>query len=165
MNNLFLTVYVWVGTCDLTDKTGSFIDLRSENYSAVNRLCAFYKQIYEYLSEYPTITCIFLELPYYSIYLWNITHQHSNPEQFRAKDKILEGQIDETNKYIRSLNTLMHRNSPDFGLDLEKCRKQKGKLPKYSLNYGLYLDGVHPHPDLAKLWLIRICLRLENDCN
>lgn len=161
-----LTIYIWLGTCDLTSKSGTFIDIRSESYTSVNQLCSFYKQIYDYLSQYPTISLIFLELPYYSIYQWNKQHDHPAPEPFREKDRILQDQIYETNKYIRSLNSLMHQNSPDFSLDLEKSRKPQNKrCAKYSLNFGLYLDGVHPHPDLARLWLIRICLRLENDCN
>lgn len=162
-----MTLYIWIGTCDLTTKTGHKIELRSEDFASVNRLCSLYKQIYDFLREYPTLTVIFLELPYYSIYHYNGTHEQPNLEQFRSQDKILQSQINEVNKYIRSLNSLMHKdiNSPNFGLDLEKPHKSVDKSKgTYSLNYGLYVDGVHPHPDLAKLWLIRLSLRFENDC-
>ncbi|VDI00542.1 Hypothetical predicted protein [Mytilus galloprovincialis] len=160
-----ITLYIWLGTCDLTEKRGKFIDLRSEDFTTVRHVCQTYKQIYEYLKDYPTISLVFLEIPYYSIYLWNERHDHASPEKFRTQDKKLEHQITEVNKYISQLNTLFHKNSPLFGLDLERNRKHRERSQaSYNLNYALYIDGIHPIPELAKLWVIRIALRLPADC-
>ena len=160
-----ITLYVWIGTCDLTKKTNNFIELRTQDYTTVRYICKFYKEIHDYVRQFPTINIVFLELPFYSIFLWNLHHNHVNPQSFREQDKLLEQQITEVNKYINQLNILHHQNSPSFSHDLEKSRKRRHEQSAtYSFNYGLYLDGVHPHPDLAKLWLIRIALRLPNDC-
>ena len=162
-----ITLYIWLGTCDLTTKTGEFIDLKSEDFSAGNRLCRFYRQIHEYISDYPNIRLIFLQLPCYSIYFWNLSHGHSDPEQFREKDKILANQLSEVNKYIRGFNSVLHPeiNSVDFGLDLEKSNKPHNRRHiSYCNNFQLYLDGIHPCPELARLWVVRLSLRLEKDC-
>ncbi|CAG2255479.1 unnamed protein product [Mytilus edulis] len=164
LSSQHFTIYIWLGTCDLTEKTGKFIKLRSSNNERVNYICETYKQIYKFLSDYPTIKVVFLELPYYSIYLWNLFQQHPEPEQFRVQDRLLECQIAEVNKFIRETNILLRVHSPDFGLDLLKVRKHHGRPPVYSNNYGLYIDGIHPHPYLARLWLIRILLRIVEDC-
>lgn len=159
-----LTLYVWLGTCDVTVKSGLFIDLRTESDDSVNDVCTAYKDLYKFLSNYPTVKLVFLELPYFSIYLWNLFKGHENPNLFRYKDKLLEAQIDKINKFVRETNLLLRGNSPNFGLDLLKVRKHFGQPAVYSYNYGLYLDGIHPHPDLARLWLIRVLVRIIEDC-
>ena len=164
LSSRHFTLYVWLGTCDLTEKSGLFIKLRSEGNDRVNHVCETYREIYKFIANFPTIKLVFLELPYFSVYIWNVKKRNSEPEQFRAQDKLLETQIREVNKFIRETNILLRGNSPDFGLDLEKVRKHGRREPVYTVNYGIYLDGVHPHPDLAVLWLIRLCLRIVDDC-
>ena len=160
-----ITLYVWLGTCDLTEKSGQYIKLRSNNLSAVNAVCKGFKDIFDFIRQFSTVTLIFLEIPFYSVYLWNLFHKHPEPEKFRQQDKLLESQIIEVNKYICQLNTVLHTTTPSFCLDLERNRKHKDRRQAiYSLNYGLYTDGVHPCPELAKLWLIRIALRFPDDC-
>ena len=164
LSSRHFTLYIWLGTCDLTEKSGKFIQLRSENNDRVKHVCDTYKEIYKFIANFPTIKLVFLELPYFSVYLWNLYKEHPEPEQFRAHNKLLETQIRAVNSFVKETNLLLRGHSPYFGLDLEKVRKQRGKPPVYSYNYGLYLDGVHPHPDLALLWLIRLCLIIIEDC-
>lgn len=86
-------------------------------------------------------------------------------ENFRKQDTVLETQVTEVNKYIEQHNSHSQKFSMFLFRSGKKNRKHKNNpFTKYSLNYGLYVDGLHPHLDLAKLWLIRISLRLENDC-
>ena len=112
-----ITLYIWLDTCDLTTKIENFIHLRSQDFSAGNRLCRFFRQIRDFISDYPTIRLIFLQIPCYSIYFWNLSHGHDDPEQFREKDKILENIID--------LKSVLHPeiNSVNFSLDLEKIKQ------------------------------------------
>lgn len=155
-----LTLYVWLGTCDLTEKCGRYIQLRSEKNETVSHICKVYGDIHKYVRSFPTINIVFLELPFYSIYLWNVHRRHPNPHIFRDQDRKLHKQITEVNRFVNQINTLYHQNSPSFSHDLEKNRKRAGQRAKC----GLYIDGVHPHPRLAKLWLLRIALRLPKDC-
>ena len=72
----YITVYVWLGTCDLTKKSDNFIELRTRDYTTVRHICRFYKEIYDYVRQFPTINIVFLELPFYSMFLWNLHHNH-----------------------------------------------------------------------------------------
>lgn len=163
-----LTLYIWLGTCDLTKKsdTGNFLELRTRNNVSVKHICDYYKKIHVFVRDkFPDINMVFLELPFYSIFLWNLHHGHPQPESFREDDSKLQEQVTSVNRFIHEINTIHHQNSPCFNHDLERNRKTRYQATAhYSSNFGLYLDGVHPHPDLAKLWLIRIALRLPNDC-
>ena len=67
-----ITLYIWLGTCDLTVKSDQFIKICSEDFSAVRSLCKGLKDIFDYIRQFPTITLVYLEIPYYSIYLWNL---------------------------------------------------------------------------------------------
>ena len=127
----------------------------------VQQICDNYKKIYKY---FPTVKLVFLEILFYSVFLWNLSTGHPQPEEFRETDKILEGQVSQVNKFIRETNLLLRGNSPNFGLDFQRVRKHANCAPVYSNNYGLYIDGIHPHPDLARLWLIRIMTRIVEDC-
>lgn len=169
LESTHITLYIWLGTCDLTKKSEStnYIELRSQNnITIVNYISEQYQKIHRYVREnFQNINMVFLELPFYSIYLWNLHHGHPTPDNFRPDDMKLQEQIVSLNKFIHQINTLHHINSPCFNHDLERNRKSKtDRRPHYSFNFGLYIDGVHPHPDLAKLWLIRIALRLPQDC-
>jgi hypothetical protein len=62
-----ITLYIWLGTCDLTVKSDQFIKICSENFSAVHCLCKGLKDIVDYIRQFPTITLVYLEIPYYSI--------------------------------------------------------------------------------------------------
>jgi hypothetical protein len=41
-----ITLYIWLGTCDLTVKSDKFIKIRSEDFSAVRSLCKGLKDIF-----------------------------------------------------------------------------------------------------------------------
>ena len=64
LSSRHFTLYIWLGTCDLTEKSGKFIQLRSENNDRVKHVCDTYKEIYKFIANFPTIKLVFLELPY-----------------------------------------------------------------------------------------------------
>lgn len=51
-----LTIYVWLGTCDITHKIG---EQTSVNNDSVNKICNSYKEIYKFLSGFPTLKVVF----------------------------------------------------------------------------------------------------------
>ena len=166
--SVHVTLYIWLGTCDLTVKEGKFISLRSTDFQVVTDLCQTYQDILKYMRKFPTVRLIFLQIPLYSVYWWNAFHNHPEPDQFVKQDEILHDQLYEVNKYLVTLNNYLHEgiNSPDFNSDILASRKgHYDRKTRYSTSFALYLDGIHPSPVLAKLWLIRLCLRFANDCN
>ena len=84
----------------------------------------------------------------------------SADKSFEVSSLDLNEQTESVNKLIRAVNTINSGvKSPEFGSDLEVSRKDKGKiLPRKHLNFLLLLDGVHPNPDLSRLWLLCIII-------
>ena len=62
-------LYVWIGTCDLTqlDSSTRYITLKSESNTVIQKLKSEFELIYEILNQYPGNKITFLELPFYSI--------------------------------------------------------------------------------------------------
>ena len=104
-----VTLFVWLGTCDLTEKDEEgFISLRSRTNSSVYKINSVFKQFYFLTKDCDNVKLVFIELPIYSIYWWNKFKGHSNPEQFKSDDCILHAQIDLLNQYIRDFNRIFH---------------------------------------------------------
>lgn len=160
-----ILLYVWLGTCDLTTKNGKFISLKSRDNSNVNQLTQIFKEIHAFISDFPTVKLAFLELPYYSIFHWNAYKNHANPRPFKNDDHLLIEQIDAVNSFIRETNMLLRKYSPKFNCDIQNCRKSSGSNPRYTYKfYNFFIDGIHPCPALARLWLLRICELSQKDC-
>ena len=47
-----ITLYAWIGTCNLTKREGDFIYLRSRDISAVNKLISDLKNIYHFVKQF-----------------------------------------------------------------------------------------------------------------
>ncbi|VDI34392.1 Hypothetical predicted protein [Mytilus galloprovincialis] len=154
-----ITLFVWLGTNDLTKKErdGS-ISLKSSGNDSVNHIYSIYKEIYFFVRNFEKVKLIYIEVPVYSIYWWNVFHNHSNPEQFREDDLCLHTQIEQLNIYIRDINRILHVHSPSLSNDLVQTRKQgKRKHTFSSYTFTGYYDGIHPRPELSRLWLLKLC--------
>lgn len=161
-----ITLFIWLGTCDLTkkDKHG-FISLRSKDNSTVNTIYSIFKDIYFYVKNFEKVKLVFIELPVYSIYWWNFYRHHSNAEQFRADDILLHQQVCLLNSYIRDVNRLLHVHSPDFSADLIQTRKQSTRRHTFkTYTFVTYSDGIHPGKLLSKLWLCKLCRLIRKYC-
>ena len=161
-----ITLYVWVGTCDLTDKQGNFISLAAQDNTRVNQLTTNLREIYHFTRQFgDSVKLVFLHLPVYSIYHWNLAHNYQgNTEQFKNDDYKLNLQVSDVNFFIEDTNRLLHANTPKFSLDLTKPRSRQSSPIVYSLNFKLYSDGVHATNELATLWLVRLCRLIRDDC-
>lgn len=163
-----ITLYVWLGTCNLTlkDKEGKFLKLSSRDNSAVLNLISKFKEIYHCVRTFGNqVKLVFLRVPIYSISKFNeyIGYKSDSDER---DDRTLAQQIDDVNMFIEDTNRLLHAYSPKFSQDLQKSRscRKRGRTPTYTVNYALYRDGLHPIDLLAKLWLIRLTHLVKNDC-
>ncbi|VDI44322.1 Hypothetical predicted protein [Mytilus galloprovincialis] len=167
-------VYVWLGNCDITAKSGRYLNLRFQNTSSI------IKYIKDKLEDIilaikvsrkkntPRVTL--LEIPHYSLVEYNSSQKHPEPRSFYEDDIKLSKQIDSINSVIRQLNTsaLDNARSPRFSLDLTRPTKgHKGQRAKARSHYNfkhVYVDGEHPNPLLAKLWYQRIGRQMVFDC-
>ena len=162
-----LVLYIWLGTCDLTNRRGRFIDLRhSDDNTAVSYIKNQIDKFISYISHYPTVKFVFLEIPPYSIEHWNRSKGHSHPSSFHQNDLVLTERINLVNDYIREINEKSEVVSPKFRFDLIRNRKSNRRTPykRVSLNFASYKDGIHPDILLARCWMKRIIARVFIDC-
>jgi hypothetical protein len=119
------------------------------------------------IQGYPVCKVTFLEIPVYSIYLWNKAKEHPDPRSFISKDNTLISHILDANHKIRALNNSLSVRSPGFNNDVYHpitCHtKNKHKRARDLYNFNLYL-GIHPKELLAKVWLRKIIQRIRIDC-
>lgn len=160
-----IVLYVWLGTCDLTCRKGKFIALRHDSDNlAVSYLKNQIDRYLSFVSKFPTVQLVFLEIPPYSIQAWNNSKGHRDPSVFLSQDLILYERIILVNEYIKEINFQRSVESPRFKLDLLRYRKSKNGDQRKSINYNSYKDGIHPNPVLARYWMKRIIARIFIDC-
>ena len=161
-------LYVWLGTCDLTSKNkDKTIALTSQHPEAAQNIFEELAKFKAVIQQFPGSRITFVEIPYYSILRWNLHAKKGQPEDRIAQDQQLSQQITEVNSKITELNTALGVRTPLLNLHL-KARKHvkrgKDKPYKHYINYQLYLDGIHPKPILAKVWLAEFSKQIRADC-
>lgn len=167
-----IVLYIFLGTCDLTkivsppeNKHRKYIELRHQDDStAVKYLTDQIDKYFYLVSSFPTVSIVFLEIPPYCIRQWNSFQGHPHPEKFAAQDKILYERISIINEYIKAVNNISHVESPKFGLDVKRGRKEANSDRRYSLCFAGYKDGIHTRPELARCWMRRLILQIIVDC-
>ena len=117
-----IVLYIWVGNCDLTEKTGPVISLKTLDASTVRQITDCYRDIYNFVSRFPTVELVFLEIPPYSIFHYNKRNQptpltRTQIRQFKRDDFTLNRQIDQVNSFIRDTNRMLHKSSSRFSID------------------------------------------------
>ncbi|CAC5370325.1 unnamed protein product [Mytilus coruscus] len=160
-------LYVWLGTCNLTQKDGRYISLRSTDNSTVDKCVEYIQKIINLKKEHPSCKITILEIPIYSISKYNKSLRHPSPEQFESQDKQLEEQVHTLNSYIRNINSALGVYSLQFSTDIQNHRKVKAHKHPENRNYynfELYSDGLHPGHTLARYWLRKISNQMSRDC-
>ena len=108
-------IYVWLDTCDLTQKDKKYIAIRSpESDTSIETILEYIQKIIDLIKEHPGCKVTILEIPLYSIVSWNKHSGHKNPEKFTEQDSQLENQTYKLNGQIRQLNTQLGVYSPQF---------------------------------------------------
>lgn len=156
-------VYIWFGTCDLTVKKGKYIFLSENLELSVSKLKGNLLEIKKFCAEKNT-KVIFLEVPYFSIEVWNRNKGHKTPSSFHADDMRLSITVDSINHDITTLNQELGVISPRFNEDLRRSRKSRGKGIRYSFKFSLLQDGVHPSFILAKSWCSSLYRNIKRFC-
>lgn len=149
------TIIIWLGTCELTYKTGNEvkIDESVNKQRQISNIIDNYTNLKSKILEHiPNANIIFLECPYYSIERWNKTG--INTEQ----DKKLKDLVDNLNSEIALLNS---QPTPRVSQDQIISNKSKGKKTKYKVNYNTLTDGIHPGRAIARLWLLKLLKTLS----
>lgn len=163
-----ISLYVWLGTCDLTTYNKKFIALGSENKENIEQIVTNFKEISSLFTRYPGCKLTFLETPVYSIFDWNKQAGHKNPNEFLTKDDQLIEQVHILNEHIRTINTSLGTSAPNFNLDLSHSKYKNSSntvyRPRDQYNFTLYKDGIHPNRNLAGVWLRKLAIKVKDEC-
>ena len=139
-----LQIYFWAGTYDVIKQVEEKVELRypDDTEECVRVIGDQYRRLQSIVSEYPNLRLKFVELPYITLSKWNGC-------DMLITDKNASEQITRINLLIRQLNRDSSVNTLHFGSGYLRCRKRKGKKPRYSVNPKFSEDGVHPTLDVS----------------
>lgn len=163
-------LYVWLGTCDISVKTGKFSSVRSWDNSAIELILSQYRRLVTILSQYPNSKAKFIEIPCFSVLAYNTSKGHTDPNQFKVHDTEICRQIEELNSAIRAINTSISQQTLPFNCDIKRRRKdinkRKGNTPRVRVSYkfAAYYDGIHADTDLALIWTKRLTDDINANC-
>lgn len=155
-------IYVWTGTCDLTEKhQDRSISLKSGDPTESFKEGA--DRIIQLASDRSNVRLTFLHVPFFSISIWNKIKARSQQAKGAEDDQLTES-VKALNSHIDSLNNRLTTYSPSLEQDMVRYRKRANSSGKYTINFSLLSDGVHPNQPLARSWLASICRRVTADC-
>ena len=104
----------------------------------------------------------------FSIYEWNKYNGCPELCPYKKQDDQLIENLYQLNTQIRDLNQTLNTVSPVFSVDIShnqsKNSKSKKTTPRDQYNFLLYRDGIHPPEQLAKVWLKKVALQIQDDC-
>lgn len=165
-----ISLYVWLGTCDLTtyDRETRYLTLKSNPEEVINSSIQNLKEIATTIGPYSDCKVTFIEIPPFSIFLWNQKQHHPDINQFRNQDSILARNINSLNQKIRELNNNLGVHSPSLTVDIshrqDKTTKNRHHREADKYNYSFYLDGIHPTVILSRVWLKKLGRQMQRDC-
>lgn len=160
-----IVFYIWAGTCDLSRKEGKFIYLRAEDNSAIEQIISQYDEAIKISHQYGH-TIKFIEIPNFSLQLYNQFKGHPDSLSFKNDDSKLDEQIRLLNIKIQELNISNNQSTIKFNCDLIKRRKDKNRRiqVRYSYNFSNLYDGLHSNSLLSKVWLRKLYLDTDKSC-
>lgn len=159
-----LFIYVWGGTCDLSRKRGQVCEIRCTDDSSVGIIISNYEKIATIAKQH-NCKIRFLHTPTFSLSEYNKKLRNKNWVDYIAQDCEVHRQISVLNVEIDKLNDRLGLfGTPKFNLDLVCSRGGTNRRRRYSFNFKLFTDGVHPGDILARYWLRKIVLLINRDC-
>ena len=158
-----LLILFWHGTCDITRKIGKHIFTKHNTVvDATDTFKSHFAELTSIANEHPSVKFGILEIPPISVLNWNKLKDYEHWEAL--DDHEVNCHTRAYNELVKSFNENFGFVSPRFELDFQKSRT-KPKIPhpkmRYTLNFNLLSDGIHPQPLVAKYWLIKILQKCD----
>ena len=145
---------VWCFSCDFTNKPGRHIELNAVTVEEIIFEC---QRILFVCKPYGNkVKVVFLECPFSSIGIWNLTKCGSLRDPFINHDKVLQLRVENLNSELRTLNEKIGVLAPKFSEDLKKSRKSNKAYETEKISFSLLDDGIHPSPLLSEFWIRRL---------
>ena len=155
-----LIVYIWFGTCELTDKSGKYIHTSPYPYQQAEHVLTIYREVKQRIfRENRQAKIIFLECPFLSVYRWNKHRGREYNTQTEEIEKKQDTELKSITKYFNDQLQLINRDwtTPKISQDqIILSKKKRISHANYKVNYNLLFDGIHPRRPIARLWLHRL---------
>ena len=156
-------VYCFLGTNDLTDKPGRFVEIRARDDAAVDRLIQNTRDIARYLDQLE-IRFTFFPLPVFSIRKFNESRGHANPEIYIEDDKSLQSQLVKYNQEICRINSVNNVRGLQLNCDISRNSTNRSGNTSRHYAWEMFKDGIHPSNLLSRVWYTKIQKRILDDC-
>lgn len=141
----YIIIYLWAGTCDLTEKRGKFINLRHHSNKSVNNIVEQYNRALKLVRKYKGAEIKFIDCPILSIVKWNKSRNHQNPAKYKSEDFQVTRQVKLLNSKILELNKSIGKNTIKISQYFFRGRKVKRGGVRKSVRITINKkDGVHP---------------------
>lgn len=161
-----IVIYLWAGTCDITQKAGKYIRLRSSSNKAVEEIISEYNRAIKIVEKFHTQAKLkIMDCPISSIQQWNKNKGHYNPSIFKSEDSNLTKQITFLNKKIWCINKKLGTNSVRTSQFYFRSRKERSHRSRKSIKISLNnKDGVHPGKLLSLAITKKLLLDSYKEC-
>ena len=152
-------VLIWLGTCEITTKTGKFCTLSKYPYQQVEEILTQYREAKDKIKHSNRNANIyFMECPYYSILTWNKSQGKKYSSNEEREVQKLDNELKSVVNYFNQQLMLINREHivPRISQDqIIASKRKRSRRTKYRVNYRLLYDGIHPKRILARLWIHR----------
>jgi hypothetical protein len=133
-----IIIYLWTGTCDITEKINKFKHIRNDSYKTVDDILYEYKRAVKIVNRYkPQATIKFIDCPILSIQKWNKYKGHKKPEKYKDEDLSVTKQITYLNKKIWELNRQLGTSSVKISQFYFRTRKEPHRPARRSVQIAL----------------------------
>lgn len=146
-----ILIYLWTGTCDITNKCGKEIHLRNKDNTTNDNIIKECKRIIKYIEQYSDVIIKIVDLHVLSIEKWNTKNlkkhciKPSDLVKYKEEDKLLTDQVRDLNKRIWLLNKSTGFEPIKTTRSGKKKNSQKSKRIRHTVRISLSKeDGVHP---------------------
>ena len=163
-------VYIWAGTCNLTSRTKvdgkSKIAIRSKGNDTVDNYRRQVERAFSIIERFHgKIQIKFVDVQPVSTEVHNRgTGTLVNASIAHSEDLQITEQTKEINNIIRTISK--ENNAQTVGLSrfIYKARGKKGGKNRYSVNFELYNDGIHPAGKISHVFVKALQEDILKEC-
>ena len=163
-------VYIWAGTCDLTLRTKvngrPKIAIRNKGNDTIDNVRRQVERAFSIVERFHgKIQIKFVDVQPVSTEIHNRgTNTLDNIAVAHAEDLQITEQTLEINNIIRTISKEKNAQTVGFSRFISKPRGKKGGKNRYSVNFDLYEDGVHPSAKLCHVFVKALQEDILKEC-
>ena len=151
-------VYIWAGTCDLTSRTKvggkPKVAIRNKGTETIDNIKQQVERAFDIVKRFHgKIQIKFVDIQPVSTEKHNrLAKSLSDASIAHAEDLQISDQVKAINKIIRDISKENGAQTVGFYRFISQSRGKRGGKNRYSVNFDLFEDGIHPGKKLAQVF-------------